>query len=419
LRILEEQGKPVQHVFRASHLGLGLNVEDGQPSNWIVTTCPTTPAELAAYEPFADVEGIGAYLTRLQWDQMLSLNVSGVGAVGRVVKAAALQQGGTDKVDRPELGGDLGDPSPTPAATNTASRRKPARIIVRQPNLMATDTYFARGTGREREGPELPLFNRAYDVLSKKRRTIAPQQVYGPETVRDARGAMYDISGHKIVIPREYVALNPMDYTPIVYAHELAHYHDPVFDHNSAGIEMDWQAQVAAGHDIYEDELPAMVTENVAAMRHGHTDPYELADKAPARQGAWIYDHMLRYGPQIPDARARAAGTDITPDDSAEIGRWMHSLRGVEGDPKLHRMYMHWLRTQRDAPEVLRRTAPASALPSIMSRIRRRVASAVDLASASLSLDNKIFPESARERAQQFLREEHERAEARQGGTAK
>lgn len=114
-----------------------------------------------------------------------------------------------------------------------------------------------------------------------------------------------------------------------------------------------------------------------------------------------------------------ATGTDIIPDDSAEIGRWMRSLRDTEGNSKLHRMYMHWLRTQRDAPIALRQTAPAPAWPSFLSRINRRAASAVELASVSRSLGNKIFPESARERAQQFLREEHERAEARQGGTAK
>ena len=412
LRMLEEQGKPAQNVFRASHLGLGLNVEDGQPSNWIVTTCPTTPAELAVYAPFADVEGIGAYLTRLQWDQMLSLNVSGVGAVGRVMKAAALQQGSADKVDQPEPSGDLGDPSPTPAATNTVSRRPPRRIVEQWPNQMATETYSPGG-----EYAGLPLFNRAVRTLLKKDRAINPQQTYGPEVVFAAMdGAAYRLFDHKILIPDGSVAAHPLHRTPVAYAHELAHYHDPIYNPTAEGHEADYQAQLASGRGRHENELPAMVAENVTAMRHGNTDPYELADHAPARQGAWIYDHMLRYGPQIADARG---GSDITPDDNAEIGRWMHSLRDTEGNSRLHRMYLHWLQTQRDAPEVLSVPAPAPDEPSLMSRIRRRVARAVGRTSVSDPLDNKIFLESARERAKQFLREERERAEARQSGTAK
>ena len=73
LGALAEHDKQVQHVFRASHLGHGLQLDDAQATNWIVSTCPVTLAQLAGYTPFAELDDHGAYLTRLQWDQLLAL----------------------------------------------------------------------------------------------------------------------------------------------------------------------------------------------------------------------------------------------------------------------------------------------------------------------------------------------------------
>ena len=222
------------------------------------------------------------------------------------------------------------------------------------------------------------LFNRAIDdrnVMSAYRHnrnrhlTANPYRVaqedFGPEVVFDADDANERLSPSL----RPYFSINPNSpgqraasirkiddgdpfiflssenvRTPIVYGHEYTHFRDPARGpiESEPGEILGTLVKDVLESDKrlggrYEYEIPAMTTENVIAMQKERQTPYDLEARGDAARGAWIYDHMLRHGPQISD------DPQLTPGDKKNIRSWIEGLRG---DPAQRSRYENWLQVQ-------------------------------------------------------------------------
>lgn len=140
---------------------------------------------------------------------------------------------------------------------------------------------------------------------------------------------------------------------PRAYAHELAHYYDPHF--RRQGVAGGEEAkllrdgafsaatrlrEIRTGYpsNRYEEELPAIVAENVAALRKEPVAARDLEELGETQAGPWIYNHMLRYGPQFSE------DPEITKADEAELQRWMQDLRSK--DSRLGSIYRTWREQQ-------------------------------------------------------------------------
>lgn len=218
-----------------------------------------------------------------------------------------------------------------------------------------------------------PLFNRAIDaknVLSGNHLTENPyrvrQEEFGPEVVFSADEANDRLDPavrpffrvnpyspeHQAMFMRDigdgdpFIHLGSDDVrTPITYGHEYTHFRDPVLGpikprrHQgllSALVEDTEAIDKRVGGRL-EREIPALTTENVIAMRKERETPSSLEARGDAARGGWIYDHMLRHGPQISD------DPQLTVEDRANIRGWIEDLRN---DPVERRRYENWLRVQ-------------------------------------------------------------------------
>lgn len=243
---------------------------------------------------------------------------------------------------------------------------RPALTPRRAAQLSAAATYLGPNSGVR------PIFNRAVGFGGDRggvpyqgpgQRRFSP--MVGTSTkdifsrVSGGMSAMHvPLSGTYAMPPvgrdPAFVAMTDPEWQiPRAYAHELAHYYDPHFTRQALAEGEEAQlarvGQGAAAHRLREArtgqpstrfglELPAMVAETASALRKEPVRPRDLEEIGETQSGPWIYDHMMRYGPQF------SSHPEITKADESELQRWMKDLRS--DDSRLGSTYRTWLEQQ-------------------------------------------------------------------------
>jgi superfamily II DNA or RNA helicase len=152
----------------------------------------------------------------------------------------------------------------------------------------------------------------APQVASPADRTAMAQ--YRPIDHTDAAvDSQYDSVKHRLSLA---------DATPrSIMLHEATHAFDPK--------TQDVRILHPGTDDVFEPEVPAMVTENQEAMRQGV--PASSLD--PRGQGSWVQDATKKYGSPLTGQ----------PTDVEAVKNWVQNLRG---DSPTGRNYRNWLATQ-------------------------------------------------------------------------